>query len=470
MAENFERRADARFFLSILATGLLSFTGVVIETAMNVTFPTLMREFGVDTATVQWITTGYLLVLAVMIPTSSFLKHRFPMKRLFLSACVAFIVGTVLAAVSPAFSFLLAGRLLQGVGTGVALPLMFNIVMEQAPLDKIGTMMGAAMLVTALAPAVGPSVGGYIVFGYGWRMIFWALLPVLVFAFFAGALAIRQSSATGPRAFDFLGWALLAVAFSCLIFALGEVKDLPGAGLPFAGFALVTVAALALFGRREERLILARRIPLLNVRVFGARSFLLAVAAMLLLQMICLGIGFLLPNFAQLSLGDNAFLAGCILLPGCLLGAALAPVSGRLYDRLGARLPLLLGAVCIVLSEVLYVADLAAGATVLSLTVIYVVFTLGQGLTSGNVLTYGLSRLPQALRSDGNAVFNTGTQLAGAIGTTVAAAIVAFSQAGAADLGAATQSGTQTAFYVLLALAVLEAICVALALKKNSVR
>lgn len=464
MEEIFVRRADARFFLSILAAGLLSFSGVVVETAMNVTFPTLMREFSVDTATVQWITTGYLLVLAVMIPTSSYLKHRFPMKKLFLTACLCFIMGTVLAGIGAAFAMVLGGRLLQGLGTGIALPLMFNIVMEQAPLPRIGTMMGAAMLVTALAPAVGPSLGGYIVFAFGWRMIFWALLPVLVFSAVVGSLAIRQSSETGPRAFDFSGWLLLALAFCGLIFALGRMDQLPDGLVPFLGFLLLFAAALYAFVRHEERMIIGRRQPLLNVRVFMVPAFAASTAVMVLLQAICLGIGFLLPNFAQLTLGDNAFSAGCILLPGCLLGAALAPVSGQIYDRLGARVPLLAGAAAILLSEIGYCLDIGQ-ATILSLTLIYMLFTLGQGLTSGNVLTFGISTLPQALRSDGNAVFNTGTQLAGAVGTSLAAAIVAFSQRGAGSLADATASGTQDAFFLLLAFAILETMFVIFALK-----
>ena len=176
----FQRRADLRFFLSIIAAGLLSFTGVVIETAMNITFPTLMQEFAISTSTVQWITTGYLLILAIVIPTSSYLKQRFAMKRLFLAANLLFLTGTLLDATSASFAQLLFGRLLQGAGTGIALPLMFLIVMEQAPLDKMGLMMGAAMLVCALAPAVGPSVGGYIVSTFGWRMIFIALLGLIV--------------------------------------------------------------------------------------------------------------------------------------------------------------------------------------------------------------------------------------------------------------------------------------------------
>lgn len=154
----------------------MSFSGVVVETAMNVTFPSLMEEFQIGTSSVQWITTGYLLVLAVIIPTSSYLKKRFRMKSLFMTAIILFIIGTVLAAVTPVFSLLLLGRLIQGVGTGIALPLMFNITMEQVPEEKLGVMMGTASLITAMAPAVGPSLGGFIVNHFGWRMVFIALL------------------------------------------------------------------------------------------------------------------------------------------------------------------------------------------------------------------------------------------------------------------------------------------------------
>ena len=140
---NEDKKIDLKLILSIVATGIMSFSGVVVETAMNVTFPSLMEEFQIGTSSVQWITTGYLLVLA---------------------------------AVTPVFSLLLLGRLIQGVGTGIALPLMFNITMEQVPEEKLGVMMGTASLITAMAPAVGPSLGGFIVNHFGWRIVFIALL------------------------------------------------------------------------------------------------------------------------------------------------------------------------------------------------------------------------------------------------------------------------------------------------------
>ena len=151
METDFERKLNLKLILSVIAAGLMSFTGVVVATAMNVTFPTLMKQFDVDIAMVQWITTGYLLMLSIIIPLSSFLKKRFRMKQLFLFANIVFIIATIMCMIAPSFMVLLLGRLLQGVGAGIALPLMFNIVLEQAPFDKMGFMMGIASLIAAIA-------------------------------------------------------------------------------------------------------------------------------------------------------------------------------------------------------------------------------------------------------------------------------------------------------------------------------
>lgn len=191
----FERKIDHKLILSIIAAGIMSFSGVVVETAMNVTFPTLMKEFQVGTSTVQWITTGYLLVLSVIIPASSWLKRRFRTKALFLTANLLFIAGTILCVFAPTFALLLLGRLIQGIGTGIALPLMFNIVLEQAPYDKMGSMIGIASLITAIAPAVGPSLGGMLVNLLGWRMIFVVLLPLLILSLFFGLSCFCWQSA-----------------------------------------------------------------------------------------------------------------------------------------------------------------------------------------------------------------------------------------------------------------------------------
>ena len=340
---------------------------------------------------------------------------------------------------------------------------MFNLVLEQAPLDKIGTMMGAAMLVCALAPAVGPSLGGYIIGHFGWRMIFAALVPGLLFSLAVGICAIRQSSAWGPRPFDGFGLGCLLVALPCLLLLCSYGTVLPAPGL--LALAGLMVLALAVFVRQENRLRKTGSTPLLNLQVFQVPAFDGAVLGLLLVQFLCLGVGFLLPNYAQIVLGSDPFAAGCILLPGCLLGAALAPVSGRLYDRLGARKPLILGSCAIILSFGLY--QLALGkAAIPGLTAIYVVFTLGQGLSAGNILTYALENLPESIQPDGNAVCNTLQQLAGAVGTSVCAALVAAGQTGRA-LAQGTSLGTAHAFHLLLVLALCQGACMVWALGKN---
>ena len=463
MENEFERKLDLKLILSIIAAGLMSFTGVVVETSMNVTFPTLMKEFGVDTATVQWITTGYLLVLSVIIPLSSFLKKRFRMKQLFLFAIIIFIIATVMCMPAPDFWLLLAGRLLQGVGTGIALPLMFNIVLEQAPYEKMGFMMGVASLVTAIAPAVGPSFGGLIVNTLGWRMIFVFLLPLLVISMLMGIYAIRQSSVTERISFDTYGYLFLIICFVCFIFAVNLASSHGWISVQVTGLFLISLAALIAFVKRAS----GTDRPLIRVEVFRTEKFTFSVLYLLLIQFICLGVGFLLPNFAQLVMGDNALTAGCILLPGCIVGALLTPFTGKLLDKCGAALPILIGAASALVAAVLF-ALFVRTATTAELTGIYMFFAAAQGFTVGNIMTNGLRSLPDALNADGNAVFSTFQQLAGAIGTSVVSTIVAAAQQKYPDdMAAGTMCGTQNAFVLLLAMSAVMAFCAVMAVRRS---
>ena len=446
----FERKIDHKLILSIIAAGIMSFSGVVVETAMNVTFPTLMKEFQVGTSTVQWITTGYLLILSVIIPASSWLKRRFRTKTLFLTANILFITGTILCASAPTFALLLMGRLIQGVGTGIALPLMFNIVLEQAPYDKMGVMMGIASLITAVAPAVGPSLGGMIVNLLGWRMIFVVLLPLLILSLLFGLTSIRQVSSTQKLTFGVKDYLLLVIGFAAMIFGINLASSCGWISLPVLLLLAVSAAALVLFYRSS----LCSRSPLIRVQVLRCTPFTLSVLAILLIQFICLGMGFLIPNYAQLVSGENPFISGCLLLPGCIIGAALSPFSGKLLDRIGAKKPILTGNFSVIISAICFTLFLGKSG-LLMIAGFYIFFALGQGFSVGTTMTNGLSSLPQELTSDGNAVINTVQQLAGAIGTAVCSTIVASSQTSAHTMVAGTTTGTIHAFFLLAALAIL---------------
>ena len=453
--DNTYKKVDLKLILAIVATGLMSFSGVVVETAMNVTFPTLMRQFQIGTSAVQWITTGYLLVLAVIIPASSFLKKRFTTKALFIAADLCFIAGTILAAFTPNFALLLVGRLIQGMGTGIALPLMFNIVLEQVPASKLGLMMGVASLITAAAPAVGPSLGGWIVTHFGWRMIFMALLPILLLALVMGSACIRQVTAVERVRFDWLGYGLLAVSFASFIFAASLAGTKGWLSFPVLGCFALSAATILLFYQHSRK----TAAPIIQLDIFGCKPFVLSVLVLVLVQFICLGLSFLIPNYAQLTAGADPFAAGCLLLPGCILGALLAPFGGKLFDRFGAKKPILFGNGCILTAMLCY-SIWAERLSLLMFLIFYIAFAVGQGFSVGNTMTNGLKQLPERLNADGNAVINTLQQLAGAIGTSVVTTLVAAEQAKLSeDLAQATMLGSQKAFLLLCTLAVLILVC-----------
>ena len=453
MNEEFVRRIDARLILSVVACGIMSFSGVVVETAMNITFPSLMGEFGIDTATVQWVTTGYLLVLTAIMPLSSFLKRRFRNKTLFAVAICCFTSGTVLCAVAPVFSLLIAGRVVQGIGTGLALPLMFNIVIEQAPFEKMGLMMGIATLITATAPAVGPSVGGLIVTIWGWRQIFLVLLPFLALSAVAGFTSLRQVSETERVSFSIPQFIMLSGAFVCLVFASSSASSAGWLSAQVLGLLLagiVLAAAFAILSQRSAN-------PLIHIDIFSSGSFSASVVYVVLLQAIVLGLGYLLPYYGQVVNGQDEFGAGCLLLPGCLIGAILAPLGGRILDVFGAKRPLTFGSLCQLAAIVLY-AVVSIGAAPWAFALIYVLIPISQGFSAANSITNGLGYLPTDRKTDGNATFNTLQQLGGALGTAAMTSIVNAAQSQSSDLVAGTIAGTQAAFYVLLGIS-LVALC-----------
>lgn len=438
----------------ILATGIMSFAGIVSETAMNVTFPTLMKEFYVNTSTVQWLTTGYLLVLALTIPISSFLKHNVSMRTLFLSAISLFILATLLCYFAPTFWLLLLGRVLQGIGTGIALPLMFNIILDRAPKSKLGLCMGIASLISAMAPAVGPVLGGYIIDVYGWRVIFLVLLPLLFISLALGFFLLKHNDIPTEKT-KFNTFDYLLIVFSFTSFILATEKASSHGWTSFVVLSLLGISALTLYAFIHRSTKTPQ--PLIHLSVFSHRRFVLSIAVILVCQFNVLALGYLIPNYAQITLGTTASVAGFLLFPGCLVGAFLAPISGKLLDTFGAKKPILVGSILLIIALALF-AVFGKTLTTAMFIGFYVCFTIGQGFVVGNTLTYGLAKLPTSLSADGNAVVNTLQQLAGAVGTSIAASLVASAQTNFA-LAEGTARGSWYTFVLLCTLSVFAFIC-----------
>lgn len=439
-----ESRIEPRVIGAIFATGLLSFSGVIVETAMNITFPTIMHEFSVNTSTVQWLTTLYLLIVAAIIPLSAYLKRTFKMRRLFITANLLFMLGLILDGSAPAFWTLLLGRAVQGIGTGIALPLMFNIILEQVPRSKIGAMMGVGTLITGIAPAIGPTFGGIVTTFLTWRYIFVFLIPILLISLLLGIKCVQQKRPLQSSHLDLFSVVLLILAFSGLIFGVSEFSSHDISHVVAWAAFIVGVLALFVFILRARR----QSQPILDLTPFTSASFSQHAFAFVMFQMMALGLSFILPNYLQLVNGTTALQAGLIVLPGAALGAVLAPISGRLYDHFGARRPILVGATIVLVSMIAFgVFKMPLGdGQVIGL---YLLFMLGIGLSFGNVLTDTLNQLSPQQQVDGNAIMNTLQQFAAALGTAIASAIVASGQATRPQF-AGTMLGSQWALWLLL--------------------
>lgn len=448
------RKLTLRLYLSIIATGMMAFCGVLIETAMNVTFPTLMRQFDVDTATVQWLTTGYLLVVSIIVPISGILKRRYTTKQLFVTANVFFITGLLVCTLTNNFGVLLVGRLIQGMGTGIALPLMFNIILEQAPLDKLGLLMGIGTLVTAIAPALGPSYGGLLI-GINWHLIFGILLIVMAIALCMGIFAIRQVSKTEKVRVDFPSWIAISIFFIGAIMGFNNMES----SLSHAGiYCVIGLIGIAAFIVRSGRI----ANPIIKLTVFRNVSFDFHVISFIIFQIMNVGAAFVLPNYLQIVAHTSSLTAGLLLLPGAALGAVLAPVSGTIYDKLGPQKPLIIGLVLQTAGIILLMME-ALSANPLPPLIGFILMMLGTGFTMSTVITNGLSQIPSSENVDGNAVFNTLQQFAGALGTAVIAMVVALAQV-QTDYVHSTAVGAQHAFFVLLVLEIINIICIFTAL------
>ena len=450
MAYEFERKITPKLILSVVAAGLASFCGMIVETSMNVTFPTLMTEFGITTSTVQWITTGYLLILALVLPASSFLNRRFRLKSLFIVAVSLFIAGLLLCAWSPTFAVLLAGRLIQGAGTGIAMPLMFNIVLQQVPHDRNGMMIGVASILITIGSAIGPTIGGLVIAFMGWRMIFVILLPVMLFALIAGIVCIRQSAELSKPAFDVPGYLIILVCFASLVVGSSLAGTLGWGSLPVIGLLVLCVLAAAGYwlyaSKKGERAIL-------NISVFRYRDYTLCLIAYSVFMFICLSMSFIVPNYLQLVNGHTALAAGLAMMPGCLIMSGISPLSGRLYDRLGCRIPFLAGGCLVIIAQILFnLCIRQADLTVFIL--IYLVFAFGNGLCFSNAMTHGLKQIPEQLNTDGNALFNTFQQLFAAIGTAITTSLINQAQNATGETVQGTINGAANAYHMLLVLAV----------------
>jgi len=435
--------------------------------AMGVAIPDIMADFGVSAASAQWLTTAVMLTMAVSIPVTGVVLQRFTLRRNFFTAMGLFAVGTAIAVIAPTFEVLLAARIIQALGTSVVLPMLFTSVMQLVAPERRGRVMGVVTIVTAAAPALAPTVSGMIVSALGWRWVFIIVLPIALLTIAAGVAWLRNVTPTLPARFDVLSVALSAVAFAGMIYGLASIGEQAAGDGGLAPWIPIVmgVAALAALLARQLALLGTDRV-LLDVRVFAHRLFTLSTITMLIVSISMFGSLLLLPLYIQQVLGEPAWVAGLMLLPGGILSGVLGPFVGMAYDKVGPRALIVPGAVISTIALFMF-SGLGVDTPVWLVVATHVVLSIGIALVTTPLMTSALGSVPPKLYPHASAIVNTLQQVSGAAGT--ALFITLFTVAATANVAdsplAALADGVGTAFRVGAAINV-AAIVLALFLRK----
>lgn len=437
----------SKLLSAIISIGLLSFLGIVVETALNITFPQLTKYFSIPINQVQWLTTGYMLVSTSLIPLGSFFLKRFRVVTLFRVSCLSFLVGTLIASFSNSFNLVLLGRLCQGIADGIALPLIFAVILHQVPKKKVGTFMGIGSLVIALAPAVGPIYGGIIQDTLNWHFLFIILIPMIIVTWLLGELSIEQSSPIHYVPFDVRGGICLTIFLStALMFIVNLTAN--SSSLKFNLILLGTVFFSGLLFLLNEK---NKSHKLLELALFKNKRFLQLLSAFFLLQFSSLSMSYLIPNVLQILFDQSPGLVGFLVAPAAVIDAVLSVVAGIIYDKTTPSLPIISG--CTIIGLTFLGANLFT-PSIGGLVLIYMLFMVGLSFSYSNIMTYSLSKLPAGLVNDGNSIYMTVQAYSGAVGIAISSSVVSLLQKQQGSIISGTKLGLSINFLILFFVAV----------------
>lgn len=416
-----------------------AFVAILNETTMGIAIPHLNTDLGIPPELGQWLTSAFMLTMAIVIPTTGFILQRFTTRQVFSAAMSAFSVGTLVCLIAPGFAVLLLGRVIQAGGTGIMMPLLMTTIMNVVPAQSRGRMMGRVGLVISLAPAIGPTLAGAVLETMSWRALFAIVLPIALVSLGMGIKWMTNLGETRDVPIDVLSIVLSAIGFGGVVYGLSQFGGEGESGGATTGVIALVVGAvgLALFVWRQLVLQRGDR-ALLDLRVFRTSNYTISVIVMAIVAMAMFGTLTLLPQYLQNVAGLNALQAGLILLPGSVLMGLLGPVMGRVYDARGTRVLLIPGTLMI--SAALFFYATVGETTAWWLLVISQTFmSVGLAMSFTPLFSSSLGSLRRHLYSHGSAALNTIQQVGGAAG--VALLIVVYSSV----LHAGEQQGLETA-------------------------
>lgn len=427
-----------------------AFVAVLNATLLTPALPTIMADMGIASTTVQWLTSGYALTEAVIIPLAAYLMGRFSTRKLFIGGMTLFAAGSLVSAVAPVFPLLLLGRVMQACATGFVMPMVFSVILLVIPRERRGSAMGIIGLVIGFAPTIGPSLSGVLVDTVGWRAIFVIVAIVATIIVACAAKMLKPYGEFRRSRFDLLSVVLSTCGLICLLYGLSSVSSSTNLGLT-VGLIVAGIALVGLYAYRQLNL----AGPMLRVDILKTANYRTVVIVIALFQAALIGMETVMPLYIQGVLGQSATVSGLTLLPGALIGAFTGMLAGRLFDRFGVRVPVLIGA-AVILCGVLGFTQFRADSPILLVSVMYAVLAIGIQFTMTPVNTWGVNSLPNEAIQHAQSTSNTINQVAASFGTALLVSVAATVSGAASNLAGVerTFAGYHASFCTTALLAV----------------
>ena len=451
-------------FLSILGLLIGGFVGMLSETSLNIALPVLMANLHISISTVQWLVTGYMLVIGIILPLSSLLTRWFTTRQLTIFALLDFAIGALISAFAPNFVVLLIGRMIQGIATGIIVPLMFTVATLIYPPYKLGIAMGMMSMVIMLAPAIGPTLTGLILGVLTWRWIFLLFIPFLLIGL---GIAIKflpnTAKITRPK-IDIISVLLSTFSFGALVVGVSLISSYGWTSPVVISIIILAIILLIIYINRQIKL----KDPILNFRIFKIAAFRIGTILVMLDFGIILSSMYLLPMFWQKGLAISVALTGLVMLPGGIANAVVSAISGRLFNRLGVRKLASVGFLISIVGIIMLICT-SSHSHVWYVILAHIILMIGAPLAMSPSQTYGLNALSHEVSSDGSTIMNTFQQIVGAIATAIATSLLSLGQILSHNhvQTIAFTHGVHLGLYFTLLLAII-ALLISLTIKNNS--
>lgn len=389
-----------------------AFVAILNQTLMNIALPEMMKDLDISASTAQWLTTGYMLVNGVLIPATAFLMERFTTRQLFITAMGLFAAGTLICGLAPGFSILLVGRIVKAAGAGIMMPLLMNVILTIFPVEKRGSAMGMIGIAMVFAPAIGPTLSGWIVEHYSWRVLFFIVLPIAVIDVIVAFFFLKNvTKQTFPK-IDVLAIILSTFGFGGLLYGFSSAGNNGWTSAEVIASLAIGAIALILFIRRQ----LTVHNPMLEFRVFKYSMFSLTTVINVIITMAMFAAMILVPIYLQTIRGFTPLESGLLLLPGAIIMGIMSPITGWIFDKIGARWLAVTG-LAITVATTWDFSHLTDTTSYTHLIMIYTLRMFGMSMLMMPIMTAGLNQLPRDLNAHGTAMSNTLRQVSGSLGT-----------------------------------------------------